>query len=707
MSQAIPTMTLRAGDGRAVTIVRRLGGGGQGAVFEVAEAKGAVLKLYYPKELAANPELRDRLRVMVKNAPRGWRESKSHHILLTWPMDTVADSSGISGFLMSRIDSSKTLMLHQIANPSDARVDMSSSTPWARGFTWEYLVNTGLNIATAVRILHEAAIVIGDFNDANVLVWEDARVTLVDCDSMQVKDPGSQTYFLCEVGRPEFTPPELLNANWATTVRKPSSDLFALAIHLHQLLLEGEHPFRGIWRGTGDKPAAEILARDGLWVYSGDKRLAPRPSAMTIDLLPDEVRALFQRAFVEGATNPRHRPSAEEWQSALAKLAISLTTCKVTPSHRYRRDLKKCPWCLREQARSHRGRGATSHSRVPPAPVRQQRALRVPNVAPVPPAPPATAGRRVVAPPVPVVPIVAAPAIAPGRVRGGGVSTGSGRGGRRVVGALAAIALLVLAVLVVKHLSSGKGMYGGTLDSNAAAIVPTPSGSGYWLLSSAGSLYSFGDASALTGPGGTTNYVGMAATSDGKGLWLVTSGGGVFTVGDATSYGSLTSLGITDTITGIAATHDGLGYWLVGLHGAVYAFGDATYLGSPNQATSGWVSGIAADWVTGGYWCLGADGSVYAYHAPFAGSANTLGTGKLFVGIAADPQGGYWLASTDGGVFAYGAAFFGSMGGQALNGTVVGIASDPGQPGYWLLGSDGGLFAFGAAGFYGRAYPPN
>jgi DNA-binding helix-hairpin-helix protein with protein kinase domain len=63
---------------------------------------------------------------------------------------------------------------------------------------------------------------------------------------MQITDPVSQEWFLCRVGRPEFIPPELVHKDWEKTVRHPSSDLFALAVHLYALLMEGEHPFRGV-----------------------------------------------------------------------------------------------------------------------------------------------------------------------------------------------------------------------------------------------------------------------------------------------------------------------------------------------------------------------------------------------------------------------------------------------------------------------------
>ena len=321
----------------------RLATGGQGDVFEVIGLGGVVLKRIFNKTLADDPEVYDRLVAMITNPPTGWRESRSGHVMLAWPTDVVLEDERFVGFLMPAIDVAQAVELHQIANPSDRR-SPSQSIQWTKGFTWRYLVGTAENLALATNILHSSGVVIGDFNERNVLVWSDARVTLLDCDSMQVTDHQTGRRFLCRVGRPEFTAPELLGADWNTTVRAPSSDLFALAIHLHQLLLEGNHPFDGVWSGAGDKPRRHVLAREGLWVHRGDPRLAPRPGVIGIEILPEAMTNLFRRAFVDGAMNPRARPTAEEWHAELAILRTALVPCLREPSHIYAAG-RNCPWC--------------------------------------------------------------------------------------------------------------------------------------------------------------------------------------------------------------------------------------------------------------------------------------------------------------------------------------------------------------------------
>jgi hypothetical protein len=226
----------------------------------------------------------------------------------------------------------------------------------------------------------------------------------------------------------------------------------------------------------------------------------------------------------------------------------------------------------------------------------------------------------------------------------------------------------------------------------------------------------------VTAPGGTSatsqadqfdftqpappRVVAMAATSDGNGYWLASSDGRVFPFGDAAFYGSPASLGLDKPIVGMAATPDS-GYWLVAYDGGIFAYGDAGFFGSRGGQRLNWpIVGMAPTPDGRGYWLVAADGGIFAYgDAGFFGSRGGQRLNALIVGMAATPDGGgYWLVASDGGIFAYGdAGFFGSRGGQRLNAHNVGMAATPDGVGYWLVASDGGIFAYGDAGFFGSA----
>ena len=80
---------------------------------------------------------------------------------------------------------------------------------------------------------------------------QSARVTLVDTDSYHITDSASSRVYRCEVGLPEYLPREIQekmkNGQTLATASLPTfskySDLFALAVHIFALLMNGCHPF--------------------------------------------------------------------------------------------------------------------------------------------------------------------------------------------------------------------------------------------------------------------------------------------------------------------------------------------------------------------------------------------------------------------------------------------------------------------------------
>jgi hypothetical protein len=181
------------------------------------------------------------------------------------------------------------------------------------------------------------------------------------------------------------------------------------------------------------------------------------------------------------------------------------------------------------------------------------------------------------------------------------------------------------------------------LELPVVEIVPTPDQKGYWLMSLDGGVFSFGDAhyygsagqvNPALPPGGknvapfNALVVSMAATPTGTGYWLVTSDGEVASFGTAQSHGGIPpgALG-KDVIVAIASTPDGQGYWLTSSSGHVYAFGDAEGFGDCTDAHSGCqklnseIGSMAPTPDGRGYWLFGTDGGVFAFgDAPFYGS---------------------------------------------------------------------------------------
>ena len=276
-----------------------------------------------------------------------------------------------------------------------------------------------------------------------------------------------------------------------------------------------------------------------------------------------------------------------------------------------------------------------------------------------------------------------------------------------------AVCVLLIASLVwgaVPRLATTAAAATSPGPARAVAIAATPDGGGYWVASSTGGVYPFGDARSYGSMSGTAlnaPIVGLAPTPSGQGYWLVASDGGIFSFGDASFYGSTGGMRLNEPIVGMAAAPSGHGYWLVASDGGVFSYGDASFYGSTGGLRlNAPVVGMAATASGHGYWLVATDGGVFSYgDASFHGSTGSTRLNRPMVGMAATPSGdGYWLVAADGGIFNYGdASFQGSTGSIRLNEPIDGMAPGPGGGGYWLVAADGGIFNFGSAAFDGSA----
>jgi hypothetical protein len=245
----------------------------------------------------------------------------------------------------------------------------------------------------------------------------------------------------------------------------------------------------------------------------------------------------------------------------------------------------------------------------------------------------------------------------------------------------------------------------------AYQILNTTPNQGYYIYDQAGDVTGFGNDGYLLYIGSPLTLklnapiINMVPTPDGNGYWMLSSDGGIYAYGDAAFYGSMGGQRLNAPVVGIASTSDGRGYWLVASDGGIFAFGDAVFLGSRGgQPLNKPIVGMAGDPGGGGYWLVASDGGIFSYGgAPFFGSTGSMRLNKPIVGMTPTSDGkGYWFVATDGGIFAYGdAPFFGSAGALRLSEPIVGMLSTLDGGGYWLVASDGGVFTYGDAPFAG------
>lgn len=360
-----------------------LGAGGEARIYAVLPGEQYVAKIYHQFE----PERARKLSAMLANPPEDPLAMQGK-LSIAWPLDllhTAAPESRFAGYVMPRVSGVQPLF--HCYNPGARR----SFYP-----TFDYLAlhRVAHNLAAAVHALHSRGYVIGDVNESNILVSHAALVTLVDTDSFQVTDAQTGTTFRCPVGKPDYTPPELQNLSFAATDRRPEHDRFGLAVLLFQLLMEGTHPFAGIYQGSEDPPSYDERIRAGHYPHGARVvPYRPAPIAPAFELLYPGLRQLFTRCFEDGHAYPGVRPEARTWQHVLQEAEADLQDCTANPRHRYGSHLSACPWC--ERARRLGGRDPFPHETAPLPPVRRSTDVRpAPSPVPVAPAPRAASAPR-------------------------------------------------------------------------------------------------------------------------------------------------------------------------------------------------------------------------------------------------------------------------------------------------------------------------
>jgi hypothetical protein len=252
----------------------------------------------------------------------------------------------------------------------------------------------------------------------------------------------------------------------------------------------------------------------------------------------------------------------------------------------------------------------------------------------------------------------------------------------------------------------GGNMSHDPIRADAATLLATPTGGGYWAVDALGGVVPRGDARHHGSAAGMPlTHLVVGASRSGSGYWLCTTDGGIFTFGDATFFGSMGDRRLNRPIVAMAPTPTGRGYWLVATDGGVFTFGDATFFGSMGDRRLNRPIVAMAPTPTGrGYWLVASDGGIFTFgDAPFLGGTGHLRLNQPIAAMAPTPTGrGYWLVATDGGVFTFGdAPFVGSLGDHPPNLPVVAMAPTLTGQGYWLLGADGGVFSLGDARFHG------
>ena len=318
---------------KPIQLLKEIGRGGEGAVYEIQGHDSIVAKIYFK---CPDPEKAEKVITMTKLGND--RLTK----LATWPLFSIHNSSGqLVGFTMPKLVNYKPIF--ELYSPKLRLQEFPQAD-------WRFLIHAAGNVARAFACIHESGHVIGDVNHGNLVVSPDATVRLIDTDSFQIHSNGK--YCFCEVGVGTHQPPEMQHrSTYHNLVRTPNHDNFGLAVLIFQLLCLARHPFSGRFLGQGDMPIEKAIS-EFRFAYASNTtitKMAAPPAALSLQDLTPQISSFFEIAFSQIGTTNSSRPTAKAWVAALEALSKQLKNCHSNSAHYHLITLSQCPWCAIEE----------------------------------------------------------------------------------------------------------------------------------------------------------------------------------------------------------------------------------------------------------------------------------------------------------------------------------------------------------------------
>lgn len=295
-------------------VIKELGRGSQGSVYEVLKSTGETiaLKAYPTSYIDRDRNLEARIRELVYIG--------SPHSSFLWPNEFLELTDGentVKGYTMpiraKRFISSATLMTGRL------EVDFRS------------LIHVCKNLSEAFSHLHSQGLCYKDLSFGNFF-FDPANGECIICDIDNICYSGDGGGVL---GTPGFMAPEIV-----TGQQRPNtaSDLHSLAVLIFYMLYI-HHPLEGKTETTirimDDIARRSVYGSDALYIFDPrDTRNRPDPkihaNALTMnEILPKKLKNVFEKAFVRGLREPNYRVVESEWQLVLNDVLETLGHCSL------------------------------------------------------------------------------------------------------------------------------------------------------------------------------------------------------------------------------------------------------------------------------------------------------------------------------------------------------------------------------------------
>jgi DNA-binding helix-hairpin-helix protein with protein kinase domain len=307
--ELIQGTTLTTVSDKVLTVLNRIGGGGQGDVYRCHYCGGVfALKWYHKNILKKYVGFEENLKENAQNGP------PTENFL--WPCDVTNEYDGVFGYVMPLIPTSYKSFSDFLL----AKARFSSLTA---------MINAALNIISGFRELHKRGYSYQDINDGNFFIEPDTGNVLI-CDNDNIAPYGEN---LGIAGKCRYMAPEVVLGEKLPDV---STDNYSLSVILFMLIYMN-HPLEG--KGTMPPCMTESLERryyaeKPVFIYdkTDDSNRPVRGVHANVtarwDVFPKDLRETFTYAFSHDVlTGKEPRIIEKEWLKLFLKLKSMIIPC--------------------------------------------------------------------------------------------------------------------------------------------------------------------------------------------------------------------------------------------------------------------------------------------------------------------------------------------------------------------------------------------
>lgn len=293
---------------KAITIVKFLGSGGQGEVYEVlVDSRRLALKWYYLQ--SGTDKQKDMIEKLVKI---GKPDSR-----FLWPTDIIEINGKKSfGYLMPI----RPPQFSNIVDLMKRRIEP----------TFDSVITACIQLADSFSKLHQKGLCYRDISFGNFFFYSRTGDILI-CDNDNVTSTNKTGAGV--LGTPRFMAPEVVRGKEKPNIK---TDLFSLSILIFYMLMM-HHPLEGKKEKDikcFDLPAMTRLYGDNpIFIFdpiNHTNRPVPGYHDNAIAFWPiytERIRSLFTETFVKGSRYPDRRVAVPVWREALVELKNSITIC--------------------------------------------------------------------------------------------------------------------------------------------------------------------------------------------------------------------------------------------------------------------------------------------------------------------------------------------------------------------------------------------